>query len=92
MLEDATVRALCDHVVSIEISQEPDCVVLRQTAYIDKLMGTYAPDGVPVEPWGAEYPLGQFTKSKKPLPPADSDLCDATNTKASNSTRTFAVV
>ena len=63
--------------LSIEITREDDGVVLRQVAYIDKLMHTYAPDGVPTESWGAAYPLTEFTKGKKALAPCDHDLCDA---------------
>eukprot|EP00966_Prymnesium_polylepis_P054459 1258828-Prymnesium_polylepis.1 len=34
--------------LSVEISQEDEHVVLRQVNYIKKMMRTYAPEGVPV--------------------------------------------
>ena len=33
--------------LNVEISSEKDRVVLRQSGYIDKLLATYAPDGIP---------------------------------------------
>jgi hypothetical protein len=34
--------------LSVELSREEGCVVLRQTAYIERLLDTYAPNGIPV--------------------------------------------
>ena len=34
--------------LNVEISREDDCVVLRQTGYIERLVSTYLPQGVPV--------------------------------------------
>ena len=33
--------------LSVELSREGGCVVLRQTSYIERLLDTYAPDGIP---------------------------------------------
>ena len=38
--------------LSVEISQEDEHVVLRQGNYIKKMMRTYAPEGVPVSSFG----------------------------------------
>ena len=57
--------------LSIEICQENEHVVLRQVNYIKKMMRTYAPDGKPVSPFGE----GMLFKSQPcGRTPADSEL------------------
>ena len=55
-----------EDLLNVEISREDEHVVLRQTAYIDKLMRTYYPDGVSVSPFGAGYPLSSHPASRVP--------------------------
>jgi hypothetical protein len=57
--------------LSVEISKEDDHVVLRQRAYIAKLMDTYAPEGVSVSRHGTEY---SFSKHPTNRTPADEEL------------------
>ena len=50
--------------LSIEIHTEGKCVILRQRAYIEKLLATFAPDGVPISTFSggrtlASQPPGQ---------------------------------
>ena len=50
--------------LSIEIHSEGNCVILRQRAYIEKLLATFAPNGVPISTFGggrtlASQPPGQ---------------------------------
>ena len=56
---------------SIEIHIEGQCVVLRQRAYIEKLLASFAPNGIPISSFGgartlASQPPGQV--------PADTSL------------------
>ena len=50
--------------LSIEIHSEGKCVILRQRAYIEKLLATFAPNGIPISSFGggrtlASQPAGQ---------------------------------
>lgn len=49
--------------LNVEISREKDKVVLRQSGYIDKLLATYAPEGIP----------DSFTLNMTPAAPELSD-------------------
>ena len=42
--------------LNVEISREENSVVLRQTGYIDKLVGIHAPDGVPASHQSTKTP------------------------------------
>lgn len=55
--------------LNVEISREGSCVKLCQTEYVNKLMSMYAPEGVPVSPFGAKYPLKSQQPSKVPASP-----------------------
>ena len=58
--------------LSVEISQEEDGhVALRQTNYINKMMRTYAPEGVPASTFGEGYLLKSHSAGRTP---ADSEL------------------
>ena len=57
--------------LSVEINRDQGDIVLRQSSYIAKLLATYAPDGVPVSAFGADYPLSAQQASRAP---ADSGL------------------
>ena len=53
-----------EDLLSIEIHTEDKCVILRQRAYIEKLLATFAPDGKPISPFSgtrtlAAQPPGQ---------------------------------
>jgi hypothetical protein len=41
-----------EDLLSIETHTEDKCVVLRQRAYIEKLLSTFAPEGKPISPFG----------------------------------------
>ena len=60
-----------EDLLSIEIHTEGQCVVLRQRAYIEKLLASFAPNGIPISSFGgartlASQPPGQV--------PADTSL------------------
>ena len=57
--------------LSVEIERTSEHVTLRQSAYISKLMATYAPEGVPDSPFGAGYRLSSHPPSRTP---ADTEL------------------
>ena len=57
--------------LSVEITKDAEHVTLRQRAYIDKLMATYAPDGTSVSSNGSGYKLSSHPVGRTP---ADSDL------------------
>ena len=43
--------------LSVEVNSEGKYVVLRQRNYIEKLLATFDPDGVPISPFGAARTL-----------------------------------
>ena len=45
--------------LNVEITREGDSVVLRQTAYIDKLVGIHAPDGIPASHQSTKTPCDE---------------------------------
>ena len=57
--------------LSVEISQENEHVVLRQVNYIKKMMRTYAPEGKPVSPFGEGV---LFKSQPSGRTPADAEL------------------
>ena len=52
--------------LSVEIEREDDHIHLRQSNYVRKLVDTYAPNGVPTSPFGADYPLSAHPLSRTP--------------------------
>ena len=57
--------------LSVEITKSDGHISLTQGAYIDKLMNNYAPDGVPIAPFGGKMALSNHPTSRTP---ADESL------------------
>ena len=57
--------------LSVEITKDAEHVTLRQRAYIEKPMATYAPDGTSVSSNGSGYKLSSHPVGRTP---ADADL------------------
>ena len=58
-----------EDLLSIEIHAEGKCVVLRQRAYIEKLLASFAPGGIPISPFG-----GARTLSSQPPGQVPADI------------------
>ena len=52
--------------LSVEITKSDGHISLTQGAYIDKLMNNYAPDGVPIAPFGGKMALSNHPTSRTP--------------------------
>mmetsp|Transcript_32844 Transcript_32844/g.79785 ORF Transcript_32844/g.79785 Transcript_32844/m.79785 type:complete len:1719 (+) Transcript_32844:1464-6620(+) len=71
--------------LNVEITREGSCVKLCQTSYVNKLMSTYAPNGVPTSSFGAGYPLKSHPAGRVPASPSLPQLVlDATAQAASD--------
>ena len=55
-----------EDLLSIEIHTEDKCVILRQRAYIEKLLATFAPDGKPISPFGGTRTLAAQPPAQVP--------------------------
>ena len=62
--------------LSIEIHAEGKCVILRQRAYIEKLLATFAPNGVPLSTFGGGRTLASQPPGQVPADVALNKLVD----------------
>ena len=65
-----------EDLLSIEIHTEDKCVVLRQRAYIEKLLATFAPDGKPTSTFGGSRTLASQSPGQVPADPTLNKLVD----------------
>ena len=55
-----------EDLLSIEIHSEGKCVILRQRAYIEKLLASFAPDGIPTSLFGGSRTLASQPPAQVP--------------------------
>ena len=55
-----------EDLLSIEIHTEGKCVILRQRAYIEKLLATFAPSGIPTSLFGSSRTLASQSLGQVP--------------------------
>ena len=65
-----------EDLLSIEIHTEDGCVVMRQRAYIEKLLATFAPDGKPTSTFSGSRTLASQSPGQVPADPTLNKLVD----------------